>query len=132
MNVPTETTQNISKILGPLLLVRGVSILIAPAHFRSLIQRLETEVSSISFSMVPVFLFATFLSFALFFRDLESVAGILIFTIGVVGTVKTSVVMLVPRMLARKVRALKRIPFVEIIAATCLLAGAYFAWVGYF
>ena len=49
-----ETTLFLSKVLGPVLLIRAISILIDRQHFTKMLDNVENEVSTVSFSLFPV------------------------------------------------------------------------------
>jgi hypothetical protein len=49
-----ETTILISKIIGPVLLLRGVSILLDRKHFLTMLDGLEREVNTVAFSLFPI------------------------------------------------------------------------------
>ncbi len=46
----------LSKILGPVLLLRGISVLIDRRHFAAMLEGLEKEVTTVAFSAFPVVL----------------------------------------------------------------------------
>ncbi len=72
-----ETTLFLSKIVGPVLLLRGISIVINRMHFVEMLDRLEDESKTASFSMFPIALLMTGVAVANVHRDTSSLAAII-------------------------------------------------------
>jgi hypothetical protein len=127
-----DLTRVISKIVGPVLLLRAASILIDRNHFLEMVQGLDREVATISFSLFPIAMLMTFIALAVVHSDHGSLAAILIRLIAWGGIVKTSALILFPRVVIAKVHLLERAGFLNVVLAACLVVGAYFTWFGYF
>jgi hypothetical protein len=127
-----DWTKTISKILGPVLLLRAVSILIDRQHFLELLRGLDQEVATVSFSMFPIALFTAFLSLALVPLDSRSLAAILLRIIAWGGMLKTSALILFPHVVVAKAHALEQAGILNVVLSACLAVGAYFTWFGYF
>jgi hypothetical protein len=127
-----DSTLFLSQVVGPVLLLRGVSILVSRRHFVEMLDRLEDESRSVSFSMVPIALLMAGIALALLHRDTSSVAAVLFHIIAWGLIIKSSLLILFPGAVARKARLLGRAGFVSVVCATCLVVGAYLSWFGYF
>ncbi|HEY7546276.1 MAG TPA: hypothetical protein VID27_15405 [Blastocatellia bacterium] len=127
-----ETTILISKIIGPVLLLRGVSILLDRKHFLTMLDGLEREVNTVAFSLFPIALLMACISLAILHNDYSSLAAIFIQIIAWGGMVKTSALILFPRAVAAKARLIGRAGFIHVVWVVCLLVGGYFVWFGYF
>lgn len=127
-----ETTILISKILGPVLIIRGVSILLDRKHFVEMLDGIEREVTTVAFSLFPIALLMACIALALLHTDRSSLAAILIQVIAWGGMLKTTALILFPRSVAAKARMLGRAGFVLVVCVVCLSVGGYFAWFGYF
>jgi len=127
-----EETIIISKIIGPVLLIRGISILLDRKHFMEMLNGLEQEATTVAFSLFPVVLLMGFIALAILHKDSSSLAAILIKIIAWGGMLKTTAVMLFPRSVVAKARLLGQAGFIHVVWFVCLLVGGYFAWFGYF
>jgi predicted MFS family arabinose efflux permease len=126
-----ELTALIAKILGPVLLLRALSIAIDRKHFVSMLAGLEREVATVSFSLFPVALLMACITLALVHSDRSSPAALLITAMAWGGIVKASALILCPRLVASKARALERYGVLAVVLAVCVLVGGYFTWFGY-
>ena len=127
-----ELTLLIAKILGPVLLLRGASILINRAHFVAMADGLEHELTTVAFSMFPIALFMTCLAVVLTHRDASSLAALMIHVIAWGGLVKSAALIVWPGVVARKARLLVRGGYLYLVTAATVGLGAYFTWFGYF
>jgi hypothetical protein len=127
-----ELTSSVAKVIGPVLLLRAVSIVIDRRHFLEMLRGLEREVTTVSFSLFPIALLMACITLALFHSDTSSVAAILIHLIAWGGMAKASALILFPGVVAVKARALERVGFLNVVLVVCFLVGGYFTWFGYF
>jgi hypothetical protein len=126
-----ELTSLICKVVGPVLLLRAVSILVDRRHFAEMVAGLEREVTTVSFSLFPIALLMACLGLAATHTDTSSLAAILIYVMIWAGMVKASALILVPRLVATKARVLVRAGFLNVVLLACLVVGGYFTWFGY-
>lgn len=126
-----DSTRVIAKILGPVLLLRALSIVIDRQHFLEMLRGLDREVTTVSFSMFPMALLIAFLSLALVPLDSGGLAAVLLRLIAWGGIVKTSALILVPRVVVAKAQALEQAGILNVVLAACFAVGAYFTWFGY-
>ena len=126
-----ESTLLLAKILGPVLLVRGLSILIDREHFKRMLAGLEEEVHTVSFSLFPVALLMATTALAILHRDLSTPAAILIRIIAWGGMLKATALILFPRLVVAKARAMGQAGFIHVVWVMCTLVGGYFCWFGY-
>jgi hypothetical protein len=126
------TVNNVSKIVGPVLLLRASSILIDRDHFLEMLRGLDAEVATISFSMVPIAILMACIALAVVQLDSGSLAAILIRLMAWGGIMKASALIMFPRLVVAKAHVLEQAGFLNVVLATCFLAGAYFTWFGYF
>lgn len=127
-----ELTSLLSKIIGPVLLLRALSILLDREHFLEMIAGLEREVTTVSFSLFPIALLMSCIALASVHSDLSSPAGLLILAIAWGGMVKASALILFPRAVLEKARLLGRAGFLNVVLLVCFVVGGYFTWFGYF
>lgn len=127
-----DTTIFLSKLMGPVLLLRGASILIDRKHFLAMLEGLEAETKTVAFSMVPIGILMACISILVLHRDTGSVAGLLIYGVAIGGTIKASLLILFPGMVAAKARMVGKSGFIHVVWFVCLLVGGYFTWCGYF
>src|SRR5687768_14443867 len=127
-----DLTSFIAKVVGPVLLLRAVSILIDRRHFVDMVHGLDRELTSVSFSAFPIALLMTSIGVAVVHSDLSTPAGVLIRIMVWGGILKGSALILFPRVLAAKARVLERAGFLTVVVVVCLVVGAYFTWFGYF
>ncbi len=126
-----EMTVLLAKIVGPVLVLRGVSILIDREHFVSLLEGLDKEVNTISFSMFPIAMLMAAIALAVTHRDTSSLAAILFHLIAWGAIVKTSLLILFPKLLVAKAQMLGRAGFLNVVLVMCLAVGGYLTWFGY-
>jgi hypothetical protein len=127
-----DLTRVISKIIGPVLLLRAASILIDRNHFLEMLRGLDREVATISFSLFPIALLMACIALAIVHLDRGTPAAILIRLIAWGGIAKTSALILFPRSVVAKAHVLEQAGFLNVVLAACLVVGAYFTWFGYF
>ena len=70
-----ELTAILTKVVGPVLVLRAVSILLDRRHFRAMLDGLEREVTTISFSLFLVALLMTCLTLLAVHSDTSSSAA---------------------------------------------------------
>jgi hypothetical protein len=126
------TTSLIAKIVGPVLLLRALSILIDRQHFIEMLGGLHREISTISFSFFPIALLMTGIAIVVLHSDHSSLAAVLIRLMAWGGIAKASALMLFPGIVAGKALLLQRAGFLNVVLGVCLLVGGYFTWFGYF
>ena len=122
----------VCRVLGPVLLLRALSIVIDRKHFEEMARNVEREATTVSFSLFPIALLMACITLAFVHTDTTTPAAILIRVIAWGGIVKSSVLILLPRAVVAKVRSLERFGVLNIVLTTCFIVGAYFTWFGYF
>jgi hypothetical protein len=127
-----DKTRLIAKIVGPVMLLRAASILIDRNHFLEMLRGLDAEVATISFSMFPIVLLMGCIALAVIPWESGSLASILIRLIAWGGIIKTSALILFPRVVVAKAQVLGQAGFLNVVLTACLLLGTYFTWFGYF
>jgi hypothetical protein len=127
-----KTTAFISKVVGPVLLVRAFSILIDRQHFITMVEGLQREVATVSFSLFPIVLLMTCIALVVAHSDSSSVAAVLIRLMAWGGMLKASALMLFPGFVVAKAQVLAQAGFLTVVLVVCLAVGAYFTWYGYF
>lgn len=127
-----DVTSFIAKVVGPVLLLRAVSIMIDRRHFVDLVRGLDREVTTVSFSAFPIGLLMTSIAVAVVHSDSSTPAAVLVRLMAWGGIVKGSALILFPKAMAAKARVLERAGFLNLVVAVCLLVGGYFTWFGYF
>jgi hypothetical protein len=127
-----QLTSLLAKIIGPVLLLRALSILIDRKHFAAMLAGLEREVTTVSFSFFPIALLMTCIALAVVHSDSSSLAAILIRIIAYGGMVKATALILFPHAVVAKARLLERAGFLSVVLFVCLVVGGYFTWFGYF
>lgn len=125
------TTSLIAKIVGPVLLLRALSILIDRQHFIAMLSGVEREVATISFSFFPIALLMTGIAIVVLHSDRSNLAAVLIRLMAWGGIAKASALMLVPSVVARKALLLQRAGFLDVVLIVCFLVGGYLTWFGY-
>ncbi|REK19440.1 MAG: hypothetical protein DWQ37_01175 [Planctomycetota bacterium] len=126
-----ETTILLAKVVGPLLILRGVSILIDRRHFLEMLDNVEAETKTVSFSLVPVALFMTGMAVGLTYRDTSSLAAILFQLIAWGMVAKSTLLILFPRLVAKKARLLGQAGFLNVVCLVTITVGACLTWFGY-
>jgi hypothetical protein len=127
-----ELTLLLAKVLGPVLVLRSVSIVIDRKHFAEMVGGLEREITTVSFSFFPIALLMSGTALAVTHSDTSSVAALLIHVLAWGAIVKASALILVPRLVVPKARLLVQTGFLNVVLLVCLVAGGYFVWFGYF
>jgi len=126
-----ELTTLLAKIIGPVLLLRALSIVIDRAHFVAMLDGLEDEVRTISFSFFPIALLMSCIALAVVHSDSSSLAGMLIHVIAWGGILKGSALILLPHVVVTKARVLQQAGFLNVVLVVCFVVGGYFTWFGY-
>lgn len=126
-----ELTSLVAKMIGPVLLLRALSIALDRTHFVAMVRGLEREVTTVSFSLLPVALLMSCLALVALHSDTSSPAAILIHVIAWGGIVKASALILFPTAVAVRARALERAGFLNVVLLVCLIVGGYLTWFGY-
>lgn len=127
-----ELTSLIAKVVGPVLLLRALSILLHRKHFVEMVRGLEREVTTVSFSLFPIALLMTCITLTVFHSDTSSVAAILVHIMAWGGILKASALILFPGVVVSEARTLERAGFLYVVLLACFLVGGYFTWFGYF
>lgn len=127
-----NSTVLIAKLVGPVLLVRALSLLIDQEHFVAMIDGLDREVATVSLSFFPIALMMACLAILALHADRSNLAGLMITLMAWGGIAKASGLMLFPHVLAAKALLLQRAGFLNVVLVVCLLVGGYFTWFGYF
>ena len=126
-----DNTLLLAKVIGPVLLLRGVSILISRQHFVEMVEGLQDEIKTVTFSFFPIALMMAGIAIAVTYRDTSSLAAI-IFHIAAWGAiVKASVLIVAPSVVVQKARLLVKSGFLYVVFASCVLIGGYLTWFGY-
>lgn len=126
-----DLTLLIAQLVGPVLLLRALSIVIDREHFDKMLAGLESEITTVSFSLFPIALWMTCAALAITHDDLSSPAAILIRIIAWGGLLKASALILFPKAVVVKARMLGRAGFLNVALVVCFVVGAYFTWFGY-
>ncbi|MCH9649589.1 MAG: hypothetical protein K0U98_15220 [Deltaproteobacteria bacterium] len=127
-----EFTLLFSKVVGPVLILRALSILLSREHFFKMIDGMEREVTTVSFSFFPIALFMSCTAIAVTHSDRSSFAAFLILLIAWGGMAKGAALILFPHLSVEKGRHLVKPMFLNIVLFVCLAVGGYFTWFGYF
>lgn len=126
-----EFTVLFCKVVGPLLLIRGISLVLDRQHFVEMLEGVEREATSVSFSFFPIALFLACATIAVTYSDYSSPAAILIHLIAWGGILKATAMMLFPRLVLAKARMMGRLGFLHVVTVVCFAVGGYFTWFGY-
>jgi hypothetical protein len=124
-------TTVISKVLGPVLLIRALSILIDRQHFVAMLDGLEREAATVSFSFFPIALLMACITLAVVHTDWSSPAAVLIRIIAWGGILKGSALMLFPSQMVAKAQLLARWGILDVVLVVTCAVGLYFTWFGY-
>jgi hypothetical protein len=124
-------TTILTKILGPVLLLRAISIVVDRQHFVDTLQGLDREAATVSFSAFPIALLIACIALVLLHTDSSSVAAWLIRLLAWGGIVKATALILVPRAVVAKGQLLGEAGFLNVVLVVCLAVGGYFTWFGY-
>lgn len=126
------TTLFIARIIGPVLILRAVSILIDRRHFIEMLEGLEREAATVSFSLFPIALNMAGVAIVVLHRDTSSIAAILIHIMAWGAILKSSALILFPKLVVAKARRFGQAGFLNVVLAMTLFVGVYFTWFGYF
>ena len=127
-----EFTILFSKIVGPILIVRALSIVIDRKHFFDMVDGLEKEITTVSFSFFPVALFMAAVAILVTHSDTSSLAAIFIWIIAWGALAKSTVLMLFPRVAVDKAKLLVKAGFLNVVLVVCFVAGGIFTYYGFF
>lgn len=127
-----ETTTLIAKLIGPVLILRGLSIIRDREHFLRMLRGLDDEITTLSFSFFPIALLMMCIALVALHSDTSSVAAMLIHVMAWGGIIKASALILVPDLIVAKAHALERAGILNVVMVVCVVAGGYFTWFGYF
>lgn len=126
-----EPTRLISKVIGPVLLLRAVSILLDRQHFLMMLRGVDHEISTLAFSLFPIALLMACITLAIVPLD-ASPAAVLIRLMAWGGIAKASALIVAPHIVAAKAKLLEHVAILDIVLGVCTVVGAYFTWYGYF
>ena len=126
-----ETTVLLSKILGPVLLLRGISIFFDRHQVVTMLERLEEESTSAAFSALPVILFMASLAMAVTHRDTSNPAAVILHIIAWVGILKGAALILRPKAVLAFGRHAERTTVLHGICVASVGLGVYLTWFGY-
>lgn len=126
-----EVTALLCKVIGPVLLVRALSILIDRRHFDAMVAGLDREVATITFSFFPIALLMACLGVLAVHEDTTTLAGLTVWAMALGGALKATALILFPAAVAAKVGLLVRAGFLNVVLAVCLGVGGYFTWFGW-
>ena len=87
----------LSKILGPVLLLRGVSILFNRQQVVTMLEGLENELTSAVFFVLPTLLLTAGLALAITHKDTSSPAALILHLIAWAGILKGALLILRPK-----------------------------------
>lgn len=126
-----NATVVLTKIIGPVLLVRAISLLLDPAHFLAIIDGLDREVDTVAFSFFPIAFMMACLALIVLHTDRSTPAAWLIQVMAWGGLAKATGLMLFPGVMAAKAHVLAQAGFLNVILVACIAVGAYFSWFGW-
>jgi len=126
-----DLTLLFAQLVGPVLLLRAVSIVLDRKHFEAMLDGLEREIATVSFSLFPIALWMVCAALALHHDDLSSPAGWIVRLVAWGGLLKASALILFPKAVMAKAQLLGRAGFLYVVLAVCLVVGAYLTWYGY-
>ena len=127
-----ETTVLLSKIIGPVLLLRGISILFDRNQVVTTLEGLEKEAASAAFSTLPILLFMASVALAVTHEDTSSLAAVVLHGIAWVGILKGALLMLRPRAVLCYARFAGKAAVLHGLWVVSVGLGAYLTWFGYF
>jgi hypothetical protein len=126
MRSTVDAVTLVARLIGPVLLLRAVSILVDREHFVETLRQVDQEARTLTFSFFPVALLVGFIALAHVPADKPSLALILLRVIAWGGILKASALILFPRAVLTKARALERAGFLNVVLVACALVGGYF------
>src|SRR5262245_685133 len=109
-----EQTKLITKVVGPVLLLRASSILVDRQHFLTMLDGLDREVTTISFSFFPIALLMGCITLAVVHSDRSSPAALLVRLMAWGGMAKASALIVAPQAMATKAHLLQRAGFLDV------------------
>lgn len=127
-----DLTKLLARMIGPVLVLRAISIAIDRPHFVTMLEGLGREVATVSFSMVPIALLMACIALAHAEVDTSTVAGVLLRLVAWGGMVKASLLIVFPGAVVAKAELLGRAGILDVVLVTTLTVGAYFSWFGFF
>ncbi len=126
-----DTTILLARVVCPVLLLRGISLMIGRQHFLTMLDRLPEESKTVSFSLFPIAMLMTALAIVNTYEDTSSLAAILFHLIAWGMILKTSLLILFPSLVAQKAQMIGQAGFLWIVLLTTLIIGIYLIWFGY-
>ena len=126
-----DTTLFLSKIIGPVLLLRGISILFDRQQVVTMLERLEKESTSAAFSALPVILLMASLALAVTHEDTSSPAAVILHVMAWVGILKGAALMLRPKAVLAFGRHAGQATVLHGVWVVSVGLGAYLTWFGY-
>lgn len=126
-----DRTRLITKVVGPVLLLRAVSILIDRQHFLDMLRGLDREVATISFSLFPIAFLMACIALAALHTDWSSPAAVLVRIMAWGGAIKAGALIVAPHAVAAKAQLVGPV-FLNVVLLASLAVGGYFTWFGYF
>lgn len=126
-----DATMVLTRVFGPALFLRGISLVWNQAYYREVVDRLEQEVTSVAFLTLPGVLMVGGMALVLAPLDTSHPAGLVLRVAAWGALLKGVATMLCPRLMVKKARALVDLGFMNLAAVVCLLVGGYFSWVGF-
>lgn len=125
------TTLFLTRIIGPVLILRAISIVIDRKHFSEMLNGLQREVSTVSFSLFPIALNMAGVAIVITHRDTSSIAAWLIHLMAWGAILKSSILILFPKVIVTKAQQLGKAGFLNVVLVMTLAVGIYFSWFGY-
>ena len=126
-----ETTLFLSKIIGPVILLRGISILFNRKQVVTMLERLEKESTSATFSALPVILVTASLALAVSHKDTSNAAAVILHIIAWVGILKGALLILRPKAVLAFGRHAGQTAVLHGVSVVSVGLGAYLTWFGY-
>ena len=126
-----DTTVLLSKILGPVLLLRGISIFFDRQQVVTMLERLEEESTSAAFSALPVILFMASLALAVTHKDTSNPAAVILHIIAWFGILKGAALILRPKAVLAFGRHAGQTTVLHCVWVVSVGLGAYLTWFGY-
>jgi hypothetical protein len=127
-----EFTLLFSKVVGPVLLVRALTLMIDRQHFHKMVEGLEAELTTVAFSFFPVALMMASLAIVATHRDTSSPAAYIIHIAAWGGLAKSAGLMAVPKLVVKKAQLLVNGGFLYVVLLSCSVVGGYLSWFGFF
>ena len=121
----------LSKIIGPVLLLRGISILFDRKQVVTMLEGLEKEAASAAFSILPVILLTASLALAVTHKDTSNPAAVILHIIAWVGILKGALLILRPKAVLSYGRLAGKAAVLHGVSVVSAGLGAYLTWFGY-